>query len=452
MNKLRYERPIISPLNGGVSNKFGTKSLHDPVSTIDGVSVSGIIEKYGSPVFILSERKIRNLYKDAYRAFSSRYPKVQFAWSYKTNYINAVCNIFHQEGSWAEVVSVFEFKKALNNGVSGKNIIFNGPDKTKADLQLAISHDALIHIDHLDELYQLISISKEDNKRPRVAIRVNMETGIFPTWDRFGFNLENGQAIDAIDKIVESNQLELVGLHTHIGTFILSANAYGEAAKKLAGLAKDIFKKHGKKIQYLDLGGGFASKNTLKGSYLPGSDIIPSFDDYAEAMCTELLNVGFSKEDQPMLILESGRALVDEAGYLAGTVIANKRLNDGRKALIMDMGVNLLFTSFWYDHRISPVEVKGHHTENAILYGPLCMNIDIIRESVTLPPLQKGEHVVVHTVGAYNMTQWMQFIAMRPNVVLIGTDGQTHIIRRKEVVDDLNAMEEMPAHLASFNL
>ncbi|MFM2286205.1 MAG: hypothetical protein RLZZ543_1702 [Bacteroidota bacterium] len=452
MNKLRYERPIITPLNGGVSNKFGTKSLHDPVSTIDGVSVSSIIEQYGSPVFILSERKIRNLYKDAYRAFSSRYPKVQFAWSYKTNYINAVCNIFHQEGSWAEVVSVFEFKKALNNGVSGKNIIFNGPDKTADDLQLAISHDALIHIDHLDELYQLISISKAANKRPRVAIRVNMETGIFPTWDRFGFNLENGQAIDAIDKIVESNQLELVGLHTHIGTFILSANAYGEAAKKLSVLAKDIYKKHGKKIQYLDLGGGFASKNTLKGSYLPGSDVIPSFDDYAEAMCTELLNAGFSKEDQPMLILESGRALVDEAGYLAGTVIANKRLNDGRKALIMDMGVNLLFTSFWYDHRISPVEVKGHHTENAILYGPLCMNIDIIRESVTLPPLQKGEHVVVHTVGAYNMTQWMQFIAMRPNVVLIGTDGQTHIIRRKESVDDLNAMEEMPAHLASFKL
>lgn len=452
MNKLRYERPIITPLNGGVSNKFGTKSLHDPLSTIDGVSVTRIIEQYGSPVFILSERKIRNLYKDAYRAFSSRYPKVQFAWSYKTNYLNAVCNIYHQEGSWAEVVSVFEFKKALNNGVSGKNIIFNGPDKTAEDLHLAISHDALIHIDHLDELYQLISISKAANKRPRVAIRVNMETGIFPTWDRFGFNLENGQAMDAIAKIVESNQLELVGLHTHIGTFILSANAYGEAAKKLSGLAKDIFKEHGKKIQYLDLGGGFASKNTLKGSYLPGSDVIPSFDDYAEAICTELLKAGFSKEDQPMLILESGRALVDEAGYLAGTVIANKRLNDGRKALILDLGVNLLFTSFWYDHRVSPVEIKGHHTENAILYGPLCMNIDIIRESVTLPPLQKGEHLVVQTVGAYNMTQWMQFIAMRPNVVLIGKDGNTHLIRRKEIVDDLNAMEEMPAHLASFNL
>jgi diaminopimelate decarboxylase len=80
------------------------------------------------------------------------------------------------------------------------------------------------------------------------------------------------------------------------------------------------------------------------------------------------------------------------------------------------------------------------------------MNIDIIRESVTLPPLQKGEHLVVQTVGAYNMTQWMQFIAMRPNVVLIGKDGNTHLIRRKEIVDDLNAMEEMPAHLASFNL
>jgi diaminopimelate decarboxylase len=120
----------------------------------------------------------------------------------------------------------------------------------------------------------------------------------------------------------------------------------------------------------------------------------------------------------------------------------------------MDMGVNLLFTSFWYDHQISPVDenVSTSHTENAILYGPLCMNIDVLRESVTLPPLKKGDHAIIHTVGAYNMTQWMQFIAMRPNVVLIDAKGKTHVIRRKETVDDLNAMEEMPAYLKSFKL
>ena len=115
MEKLRYERPVITTLNAGVTNKFGTKSLHAPVSTIDGVSVKEIIAKYGSPVFIISERKIRQTYREAYRAFATRYPKVQFAWSYKTNYNNAVCNVFHQEGAWAEVVSIFEYQKALKN-------------------------------------------------------------------------------------------------------------------------------------------------------------------------------------------------------------------------------------------------------------------------------------------------------------------------------------------------
>ena len=87
-----------------------------------------------------------------------------------------------------------------------------------------------------------------------------------------------------------------------------------------------------------------------------------------------------------------------------------------------------------------------------VLYGPLCMNIDVVRESVNLPVLHKGDHVVVHKVGAYNMTQWMQFIQMRPKVVLIDMKGETHIIRQHETIETLNSLEEMPAHLKDFNL
>jgi diaminopimelate decarboxylase len=452
MEKLRYERPVITSLNSGVTNKFGTRNLQAPMREIDGVQVSEIVEKFGSPVFVMSERKVRQLYRDVHRAFSSRYPKVQFAWSYKTNYINAICNIFHQEGSWAEVVSIFEFNKAIGNGVPGKHIIFNGPEKTEEDLITAIGHDALIHIDHLDELYLLTGLCARLKKRPRVAIRVNMDTGIYPMWDRFGFNYENGQAWDAINKIVLSDAMDLVGLHCHIGTFMLSPNAYAVAASKLADLALGLKQKHNVQIEYLDLGGGFASKNTLKGSFLPGTDTIPSFDDYAEAICNTLLNIGFTRENLPMLILESGRALVDEAGYLISTTVANKRLSDGRRALIIDAGVNLLFTSFWYDHKVSPVAESGNHSETSVIYGPLCMNIDVVRESVTLPPLKKGDLLVIHSVGAYNMTQWMQFISMRPNVVLIDLQENVHLIRSRETVDDLNKMEAMPKHLETFKL
>jgi len=129
--KQKYERPFIKRMNTGIMDKFGMHHDSDPVKEIDGVTVKSLTQQYGSPLFVLSEKQIRRNYQSAVRSFSTRYPKVQFAWSYKTNYINAVCKIFHQEGSWAEVVSGFEYQKAINNGINGSQIIFNGPDKKK---------------------------------------------------------------------------------------------------------------------------------------------------------------------------------------------------------------------------------------------------------------------------------------------------------------------------------
>jgi diaminopimelate decarboxylase len=451
MTKLRYERPQILKMNAGLMNKYGTRTEYEPVKHIDGVPVSRLIETYGSPVFVISERTIRKTYQNAVRAFSTRYPKVQFAWSYKTNYINAVCSIFHQEGSWGEVVSGFEYRKALGNGVPGNKIIFNGPEKTNAELELAINNDSLIHVDHFDELYQLIDVSDRMNKKPRVAIRVNMDTGIYPIWDRFGFNYENGTAWSALTKIVASGKLNLVGLHCHIGTYMMVTTAYTIAVNKLCDLAWNCKTQLNTTIQYLDMGGGFPTANDLRGSYLPAKDTIPSVDEFAEAITGALLNYGFKTEELPLLILETGRALIDDAGYLLGTVLANKRLSDGRRATIMDFGVNILFTSFWYEHKISPAQDFTQHTEDTVLYGPLCMNIDVVRSAITLPLLNRGDQVVVHRVGAYNMTQWMQFIQMRPNVVLIDEKGDHHLIREKETLEYIEQMERMPEHLVPSN-
>lgn len=447
MEKIRYERPIIKKMNSGLMNKFGTRTEYEPVTHIESVSVKSLIKNYGSPLFVISEKQIRRNYQNANRIFKTRYPKVQFAWSYKTNYMNAVCQVFHQEGSWAEVVSGFEYEKALGNGVPGNKIIFNGPDKSDEQLIAAARNNSLIHIDHFDELYSLIKLSEENKLKPRVAIRVNMDTGIYPKWDRFGFNFENGQAWNAITRIVNSDNLDLVGLHCHIGTFMLSPSAYAVAATKLCELSWGIKEKFNKIIQYIDLGGGFPSANTLKGAYLPGSDTIPSIDQFADAITDVILGYGFKHEDLPLLILETGRALIDDAGSLLGTVLATKRLSDGRRATILDFGVNTLFTAFWYDHKISPAQEFGHHTEEMVLYGPLCMNIDIVRESITMPLLEKGDHLVVHKVGAYNMTQWMQFITLRPNIVMIGSDDKTHIIRKAESLEYLQSSEQIPEHL-----
>lgn len=447
MQKLKYERPFIRKMNIGSMNKFGTSSSLQPVKHIDGVPVASLLAQFGSPVFVLSERQIRRNYRAAVRAFKTRYPRVQFAWSYKTNYLNAVCQVFHQEGSWAEVVSGFEYRKALGNGVAGNQIIFNGPEKRREDLLLAMANDSLIHIDNFDELFNLIELCDEINAQPRVAIRVNMDTGVYPQWDRFGFNYENGQAWNAIGKIVASGKMQLVGLHCHIGTFMLSTSAYAVAAGKMCDLLMRCRTELQNPIQYLDMGGGFPSTNTLKGAYLPGVDTVPSVDDFAEAITTTILNFGFKQDELPLLILETGRALIDDAGYLLGSVVANKRLSDGRRAMVLNFGVNTLFTAFWYDHQISPAQESSQHTEDVVLYGPLCMNIDVVRESAHLPLLDAGDHVVVHKVGAYNMTQWMQFITTRPAVVMIDEQGQPHEIRRPENLEYMEMMEQVPVHL-----
>ena len=439
-------------MNAGLMNKFGKRTEYEPVTHIESVQIKSLIADYGSPLFVISEKQIRRNYQSASRIFKTRYPKVQFAWSYKTNYMNAVCNVFHQEGSWAEVVSGFEYEKALGNGVPGNKIIFNGPDKTDEQLVKAARNNSLIHIDHYDELYSLIRLSEENKLKPRVAVRVNMDTGIYPKWDRFGFNFENGQAWNAITRIINSEHLQLVGLHCHIGTFMLTPSAYAMAATKLCELTWSIKEKYNKILQYIDLGGGFPSANTLKGAYLPGSDTVPSIDQFADAITDVILGFGFRQEDLPLLILETGRALIDDAGYLLGTVLATKRLSDGRRATILDFGVNSLFTSFWYDHKISPAQSFGSQTEEMILYGPLCMNIDIVRESVTMPLLEKGNQLVVHKVGAYNMTQWMQFITLRPNIVMIDTENKTHIIRKAETLEYLQTNEQIPEHLKDISL
>jgi diaminopimelate decarboxylase len=450
--KERYERPVIKRLETGMPNKFGSRTEYTPLTHIDGVPVRELIGQYGSPLFVISEKMIRTTFHRARKAFDTRYPKVQFAWSYKTNYLDAICSIFHQEGSWAEVVSGFEYDKAIRLGVDGKKIIFNGPDKTEDDLLKAIKNDSLIHIDHLDEFYTLSMLAEKMKKKPRVAIRVNMDTGVYPQWDRFGFNYENGQAWDAINRIMHTGKMTLAGLHCHIGTFMLSPSAYAVAATKLSALAANILQKYDHAIKYIDLGGGFPSKNTLKGSYLPGTDINPGFDEFADAISAALMNSGFRRDKLPLLILESGRALVDEAGYLLGTVISNKRSSTGKRTTILDIGVNILFTAFWYDHKITPAQPFTHYSEETCLYGPLCMNIDVIRENVSLPLLNKGDHVVIHNVGAYNLTQWMQFITLRPKVVLIDEEGKTHVIRDNETMDSLVSLEKRPDHLRKFSL
>ncbi len=446
MKRKPYERPIIQRLQTGLMNKMGifsnfyTKKVR---SHIDGVPIKSLIQNFGSPLFVFSEKRLRKKIREFRQVFENQYPNVEFSWSYKTNYLSAICSILHQEGETAEVVSEFEYEKARHLGVPGEKIIFNGPYKPYHILKRAVQEGARINIDSFEEIIDLENIAQELGRKIKIGIRLNMDTGIYPQWNRFGFNLENGQALDAVKRIAMGKLLEINGLHCHQGTFILEPNSYAIQVEKMVNFAYKLEEEFNYSIEYIDIGGGFPSKNRLKGLYLPPETIIPSISEFAEKIGHALLN-SLKPGDYPKLILECGRAIVDEAGFLVTTIISSKRLPDGRRAYVIDAGVNLLYTAYWYHFR-TEIDKNVYGTpEPCVLYGPLCMNIDVIDDFVHLPPLSKGDHLILWPVGAYNVSQWMQFITYRPAVVIITENGKPEIIRERETLNDIIAKEYLP--------
>ena len=452
MTKRPYEKPVINKLRSGLMNKFGWSPAYARKvrTAIDGVSVDELCAQFGSPLFVYSERTARRTYRQMFTAFSTRYPNVEFGWSYKTNYLQAICALMHQEGAIAEVVSAMEYDKARLLGIPGEKIIFNGPHKPMAALEKAVSEGAVINVDNLDEIVDLETVAKKLNRTVHVGMRLNLDVGIYPQWSRFGFNLESGQALDADKRIARGGKLKLNGLHCHIGTFIMDPQAYAREITKMVKFGYELKEAFGFEMEYYDIGGGFPSKSRLKGVYLPPEVAIPGIDEFAEAI-TNSFSEALKPGDFPKLVIESGRALIDEAGYLITSIVAAKRLADGTRAYVADGGVNLLFTAFWYKFNVELDREVGGINETSVIYGPLCMNIDAIDEGIQLPPLKRGTRLIFSPVGAYNNTQWLQFIEYRPNVVLVTESGEVEIIREAEDITDITRRERLPKHLELKN-
>ncbi len=450
--KSAYVKPLINRLQQGRMNIYGSQPSYVTKikSHIDGVAVDELVTRFGSPLYVFSEKTLCNKVREVHQAFSSRYPNVTLAWSYKTNYLKAICAVMHEEGSLAEVVSEMEYGMARNLGIPGERIIFNGPYKPRHALKLAVDEGAMINIDHMDELHDLEEIARGRGQTIDVGMRLSLDAGIQPQWSRFGLSLETGQAREAVRRMAATGLLRLRGLHCHIGTYILDPEAYGRQVAKMVIFCHELEDFFGFTVDYLDIGGGIPSQSRLKSSYLPADISVPPVEEYAKEVSQALLQ-NLRPGHMPRLILECGRALVDEAGFLVSTVTASKRLPDGIRSYIADAGLNLLFTSLWYRPDIALVkEVKGV-AENSVLHGPLCMNIDVVANELMLPPLERGALMVISPVGAYNNTQSQQFIHLRPAVVMISQDGGVDLIQNGETLADVTARENLPVRFTRNN-
>jgi diaminopimelate decarboxylase len=441
----RYEKPALIRHRLGHLNGWALPQNTLADGRIDGFSAHDLVERHGSPLFVVSEGELRRRYRELERAFSLRYPRVTVAYSYKTNYLSAICAVLHQEGAWAEVVSGFEYEIAEALRVPGDRIVFNGPLKRRAELEKAIAAGSMINVDSTEEIALIEAIARARGEIVPLGIRVNMLLND-PPWDRFGFNVENGQAAAAAARVASSPCLRLAGLHAHLGTYLTEVEMYARAAARVAELCASLRHGSGIELEYLDFGGGYASRNRLHGQCLPVDHVVPGLDRYAEALTGALLRGGFPADRLPRLIVEPGRALVDEAVQLLTRVISCKQLADGRRAVVLDAGVNVLPTAYWYRFEVVAVKEAASVTEEVSLFGPMCMNIDCLQQAAALPPLRGGDLLMVRKVGAYNFAQSMQFIQLRPAVVMLG-DGGVEVIRDAETAQYARQLENVPGRL-----
>lgn len=236
------------------------------------------------------------------------------------------------------------------------------------------------------------------------------------------------------------------GLHCHIGTYVIDPGLYRRAVENLLSLAVRIRKKLNTPIDAIDIGGGFPSRNTLHSQLMPGETLAPTPDQYAEIICTALTRRSCKLDFAPRLILEPGRSVVDESMVLLSRVVAVKKKRDGKPFIIIDAGVNLLSTAYYYRHDLAADRGSSEAGEPTDVFGPLCMQIDVIRWGAPLPPLRPGDIITIRNVGAYNLSQSLQFIFPRPAVILVG--GKTvEVLRRAETFEDVKGPEQIPKRL-----
>ena len=398
---------------------------------------------------------LRAQYQSFQNTFTASGIDTRIAYSYKTNYLPAICAVLHSEGALAEIVSGMEYNLARSLGVDGKDIVFNGPFKSTEELTRAISEQALVNIDGFDELKAVSKIAKSLKKKARIGIRVNFLFGA-NSWTKFGFNIENGDSNRALMMIAADKNLIFESLHNHSGTFHVDPKVYGRAATMLINEVKKA-RKLGLAPTTLDFGGGYPSENHLKPVYdVPdGKPLMGNFlKEFAEIILNKVIKNKNLFDGRPIVMFEPGRAVVDSCMRLFSTVVSSKEVPDEGRAIIIDAGVNILPIAYWFDFEIEASfngkKRRSGKVQPTTVFGPLCMQIDVIRDNIPLPPLEIGDIVSISNVGAYCVSQSMQFIRPRPAIVMLGKNGPS-LIRRAETWQDIFSLDHVPEHLRNSN-
>lgn len=380
--------------------------------------VQETLTRTGTPIFLCDRDILVARYHALDEALSSSWHKHIIGYSFKTNYQIARSGILQQEGAWAEVVSGREYRLARELGYPGRSIIFNGPYKSDSDLRSAINEGALVNMNDEDELDRLIDLTNTANLRCEIGLRLS---STLPTLghSRFGFSMENGEALTALEKIHRNPRLSLVALHTHLYGDTDDAAIYSHAADRLGKFASHHLADFPGSLRYIDLGGGFPAhtvKPKSRDTWNP-----QEIEIYIRAITDSLRHYFPDEQSQPALIVEPGRYLACD-GIILVTRVIHVKQRDGKQIVNCDGSISMLPLTHYSPQIIrvytDDIQQRTGQDIPTSIYGSTCRENDILYEGPFVET-RPGDYLAHYAAGAYNSNLSPNFIFEAPGMELI---------------------------------
>ncbi len=416
------------------------------------VDIVELAEKFGTPLYVMDEQRVRDKYRRFHRAFSDRWSGVQVRYALKANSNLAVVKILQGEGAGADVSSENELRIALKTGIPGERIVFNGNHKTSWELEFALKNNVLVNVDSFQELEAIAKVASKLGKRARVGFRVNPDvrakthpyiaTGLKES--KFGFDVASGQALEAFRLAAGMKKVEVVGIHANIGSQILDASPFEEEAEKLMAMVVDIRDKLDLEISLVDFGGGIGIP------YHPDDKELQP-EKVAERVVGVVKRVVNEKGlEKPTLVFEPGRYIVGDACVLLAQVGYIKERPGMPTWVAVDAGMNALIRPALYGayHHIEIAnKIKKKNEMLVNVAGPLCESGDFLGKERMLPKVEQGDLAVVFDVGAYGLTMSSQHTAKpRPAMVLVN-GAKARVVRKRETFEYMTMLDQIPSWL-----
>lgn len=420
---------------------------------IGGCDTVDLAAEFGTPLYIMDEELVRERCRQYYEGFTGTYPNSEVIYASKAFLTLAMCHIVESEGLGLDVVSGGELYTAMKAGFPADKVYFHGNNKTPDEIKYALeSKIGRIIVDNLTELETLDRICGELHTKADIMIRITpgieahtheyIQTGQIDS--KFGLVLSNGQALEGIKIALEKENINLKGLHCHIGSQIFELESYQHAAEIMMDFLHKVYLETGHRIEDLNLGGGF-------GIYYVSGDKPANIKAYA-TMVMETINRMCEEMDYPTpkVIVEPGRSIVGTAGTTLYTIGSVKDIPGVRKYVAVDGGMTDNPRPALYQARYEGLvanKADRPRTDEVSIAGKCCESGDMLIWDLHIPEVQPGDILAVFCTGAYNYSMSNNYnMLARPAVVFV-RDGRADLVVRRETYEDLVRNDVVPERM-----